>query len=93
MRTIEGDHQSSLTPFIHSPLPKVYHLLRLPSQNLYLRRVILWLCLVQPTSLSESFADERDGGCKVRLYYIPGYLIGPTLIRGLQLIACFSEVL
>lgn len=37
-------------------------------------------------------ADERDGGCKVGLNYIPWYLITSALIRSLRLVACFSQV-
>ena len=42
--------------------------------------------------LLQHFTNKREGRFKVGLDYVPWNLIGPTSIRGLQLVACFSKV-
>jgi hypothetical protein len=44
------------------------------------------------SGLSQDLADECNGGCKVRLDYVPWYLISPAFVYCLQLGACFFEV-
>lgn len=42
--------------------------------------------------LLQHLANERNSGGNVWLYYIPWYLVLPSSIYGLQLVACFSKV-
>lgn len=37
-------------------------------------------------------STSRNGGHNVWLYFIPWYLVLPTSVYGLQLLACFSEI-
>ena len=42
--------------------------------------------------LLKHLANERNGGGKVGLDYIPWYLIGSSFVDRLQLVTCFPEV-
>jgi hypothetical protein len=42
--------------------------------------------------LSQDFPDECDGGCEIRLDYVPWNLIEASSIYRLQLVACFFEI-